>query len=587
MTAIRSSVLAALALAATVTSATCQTAADVKQAVEAARRSNPGLVVKTDPTTGLPTSIRGIRSPQNPAAGLGSSAAPSEAEVRQVVEAFFKSSELSAAFPQKNVNAKIESVKVRNDPDVRGQSIVHVEQRVNGIPVFGSSGKVTVNPSLAVTQLTASFSTVEVESTTPTVSLPDAIAAARAKLKEDLSKKKRDVLLDQIFAKIDDIDATAQIIVYDPALIRARGAAVGPAKLAYLVSIDSFRIFVDAATKEVLFTYRDQPTAMLRRVYDLANTKVFPGTKVLDEETNERKNPLPADAVRAFHNIGLVRDYYYLVLGRNGFDDNDAEGPAGGAPLESYVRYGGLENAYWCPDATFGCPKANVMVYGPNYADALDIVGHELTHGVISFEANLIYADEPGAVNEALADIFGTLIEFYGSEPTANWVIGEKLPGLSIGKPMRSLANPTLASEGGKSLFNPQQDYTVGSNYAQPDHFALYLKRSDALCESTSDVYNGCVHFNSGILNKFAYLISEGGTQKGVTVTGIGKSKLARIAYRSLTTQLNSSSGLAATAEAFLQSCVDLATSSIAEVKEADCNQVDAARSAVGLAAGS
>lgn len=586
MTAIRSSVLAVLGLVLASSSALCQNAdsSKVNEAVEAARRSSPGLVVKVDPTTGLPTSIRGIR-PQNPSVGLGSSTQPTETEVRQVVEAFFQSGELSAAFPTKN-NAKIESVKVRNDPDVKGQSIVHVEQRVNGIPVFGSSGKVTVNPSLAVTALTASFSTVEVETTTPTVSLPDAIAAARAKLKEDLSKRKRDLILDQIFAKIDDVEGTAQIVVYDPALIRARGAAPGSAKLAYLVSIDSFRVFVDATTKDILFTYRDQPTAMVRRVYDLANTKVFPGTKLLDEETNERKNPLPDDAILAFQNIGLVRDYYYLVLGRNGFDDNDAEGPAGGAPLESYIRYSNLENAYWCPDATAGCPKANVMVYGPHYASALDIVGHELTHGVISYEANLIYADESGAVNEALADIFGTLIEFYGAPKDANWVIGERLPGRTVEKPMRSMSDPTL-TVGGATMFNPAKDYSAASNNGQPDHFAQYVKRTDALCESTTDYWSGCVHFNSGILNKFAYLISEGGTQKGVTVTGIGKAKVARIAYRSLTTQLNASSGLAATAEAFLQSCVDLASSGIADVKSIDCDQVDAARNAVGLAAGS
>ena len=58
------------------------------------------------------------------------------------------------------------------------------------------------------------------------------------------------------------------------------------------------------------------------------------------------------------------------------------------------------------------CPKANVMVYGPGFAGALDVVGHEVTHGIIAHEADLVYADESGAVNEALADIFGTLIEF-------------------------------------------------------------------------------------------------------------------------------------------------------------------------------
>ena len=67
------------------------------------------------------------------------------------------------------------------------------------------------------------------------------------------------------------------------------------------------------------------------------------------------------------------------------------------------------------------------MVYGEGYPAALDIVGHEMTHGMITVEANLTYANEAGAVNEALADVFGTLIEFETNPGTANWVVGDKL----------------------------------------------------------------------------------------------------------------------------------------------------------------
>ena len=101
------------------------------------------------------------------------------------------------------------------------------------------------------------------------------------------------------------------------------------------------------------------------------------------------------------------------IFGRNSYDDNDQDGPKGGAPLESYVRYGTVRNAYWCPSKSYYCPKQNVMVFGPGYAGAIDIVAHEMVHGIIQHEANLIYSDEPGAVNESIADIFGALIEFY------------------------------------------------------------------------------------------------------------------------------------------------------------------------------
>ena len=94
------------------------------------------------------------------------------------------------------------------------------------------------------------------------------------------------------------------------------------------------------------------------------------------------------EALMAFRNAGLVRDYFFLTFGRDGIDDNDGEGPAGGAVLESYVRYGRTQNAYWCTTKSYDCPKANAMVYGPGYAAAIDIVAHEMTHGVIAFEKN-------------------------------------------------------------------------------------------------------------------------------------------------------------------------------------------------------
>ncbi len=109
---------------------------------------------------------------------------------------------------------------------------------------------------------------------------------------------------------------------------------------------------------------------------------------------------MPSDAEQAFRFTGAVRDFFYLVLGRNSFDDNDGDGPKGGGPLESYVRYGNTRNAFWCPSKSYDCPKANVMVFGPGYAGAVDIVAHEMAHGVISHEADLVYSDEPLLIGE-------------------------------------------------------------------------------------------------------------------------------------------------------------------------------------------
>ena len=576
----------AIVLIATLTGVPSASAQDVRaevtRAVDEIRKSNQNVAVQLDRDTGLPTSIKGLTPRPDPSIALTAtrslSGEPSEEDVRRAVEAFMATNQIRSAFPQGNAQERKVVTQVRRDPDIKGQSVAHVTQHLNGIAVFGSSAKYVVNPALAVTDITASYSTVAISSTTPSITADEAAEVARTHVRDLLSKRARDPGLDRLFASLDSIQPKSELSIFDPALLRTRGANPGPLRLTWLVSIDSLRVFVDAENRNVLFFYRDHPTIMVRRVYDLSSNSVFPGQKVLDEETNERVEAVPADAMRAFQNTGFVRDFFYTVLGRSGLE---AVGAKANMALESYVRYSSEQNARWCKDQSVNCPKANVMIYGPGFAGALDVVGHEVTHGIIAHEADLVYADESGAVNEALADIFGTLIEFQARDGAGNWAIGESLPGYSEASPMRSMAEPHLKGQGSASLFNKTMPFSV-ANRGQPDHYSEYVARSDALCDSTWDYLNGCVHFNSGVLNKLAYLLSEGGEHKGVTVSGLGRQKLARIAYRALTTKLNATSGLVHAADSFLAACTDL-VGAVAGITAQDCVQVENARRAVGL----
>jgi Zn-dependent metalloprotease len=555
---------------------------EVTRAVDELRKSNQSIAVEVDRSTGLPTAIKGLTPRPDPSIALTATRSlggePSEDDVRRAVEAFMATSQIRSAFPQGNAQERKVVTQVRRDPDIKGQSVAHVTQRLNGIPVFGSAAKYVVNPALAVTDITASYSTVAIGSTTPSITADEAATVARAHVRDLLSKRARDPGLDRLFANLDSIQPKSELTIFDPALLRTRGANPGPLRLTWLVSVDSMRVFVDAENRNVVFFYRDHPSVMVRRVYDLSSNNVFPGQKVLDEETNERVDLVPADAMRAFQNTGFVRDFFYIVLGRSGLE---AAGAKANMPLESYVRYSSEQNARWCKDQSVNCPKANVMVYGPGFAGALDVVGHEVTHGIIAHEADLVYADESGAVNEALADIFGTLIEFQARDGAGNWAIGESLPGYSEASPMRSMAEPHLKAQANASLFNKTQPFSV-TNRGQPDHYSEYVARTDALCDTTWDYLNGCVHFNSGVLNKLAYLISEGGEHKGQTVAGIGRQKLARIAYRALTTKLNATSSLVHAADSFVSACTDL-VGAVAGITAQDCVEVENARRAVGL----
>ncbi len=113
------------------------------------------------------------------------------------------------------------------------------------------------------------------------------------------------------------------------------------------------------------------------------------------------------------------------------------------------------------------------------------------------------------------------------------------------------------------------------------------MKRDDPICETTRDYLTGCVHFNSGIFNKFAFLIAQGGRHRGQVVIGIGREKLGRLTYRALVAHLNPSTTMVEAANAFSDACRELAGGSVAGFTPADCIRIEGARQAVGLSAAS
>jgi subtilisin-like proprotein convertase family protein len=162
-----------------------------------------------------------------------------------------------------------------------------------------------------------------------------------------------------------------------------------------------------------------------------------------------------------------------------------------------------------------------------------------MTHGVTEFSANLVYSYESGAMNEGFSDIFGTVVEFYASPGTANWTIGE-----DIGSAFRSMSNPNV--------------------YGQPD---TYLGTS--WYTGTGD--NGGVHYNSGVLNYWFYLLTMGGSgtndnNNAFNVSGIGMTKAAAIAYRTLNTYLTPNSQYANARTLSILAATDLYGACSAEV---------------------
>lgn len=253
-------------------------------------------------------------------------------------------------------------------------------------------------------------------------------------------------------------------------------------------------------------------------------------------------------------------DYFKNVHGRNGIA-NDGIGSLSKIHVgRNYV------NAYWsdsCKCMSYG--DGDGTTYYPLVA--IDVIGHEIGHGVMNATAKLVYSGESGGLNEASSDIFGMLIKFYANNPSApgNYLNGEKLLISNTG-----VTNPTKAF---RYMFKPSLDGASKDCY-------------------TSTIGSIDVHLSSGVANHFAYLLAEGAVvpsgfnltpaqlvcNGNTSLSGIGRDALGKIWYRALTVYMTSSTNYAGARAATLSAASDLygATST-------QRNAVASAWSAVGV----
>ncbi len=218
-----------------------------------------------------------------------------------------------------------------------------------------------------------------------------------------------------------------------------------------------------------------------RTIYDARNGSALPGTLVRSEGDPKSKDPAVNEA---YDGAGATYDLYSKVYGRNSIDDK-------GMRINSTVHYGrSYDNAFW---------NGQQMVYGDGdgklfnrFTISIDVIGHELTHGVTQYEAGLEYQDQAGALNESMSDVFGSLVKQYKKRQTAksaDWLIGKGLlaPGVK-GVALRSMKAPGTAYD----------DPVLGKD-PQPGDMKDYVKTHDD---------NGGVHINSGIPNRAFYEVA-------------------------------------------------------------------------------
>jgi len=235
----------------------------------------------------------------------------------------------------------------------------------------------------------------------------------------------------------------------------------------------------------------------------------------------------------AHYGLQTTWDFYQNTFGRNGID-------GAGKKTVSRVHYGrNYGNAFWS-DSCF------CMTYGDGGSGiyplvSLDVAGHEMSHGVMSTEANLTYSGESGGLNESNSDIFGTMVEYYAnnSADPGDYLIGEEI--FTSNYDANGQLKPAAQLTAIRFMDDPAKDGI------SPACWSSNLGSLD-------------VHYSSGPNNYMFYLLAEGGTSKcnATAVAGIGRAKAAAIWYGAITNHMTSNTNYTGARVAALQSAAEL-----------------------------
>jgi len=248
-----------------------------------------------------------------------------------------------------------------------------------------------------------------------------------------------------------------------------------------------------------------------RSIYTAGNQSRLPGQLVRSEGGNVSTD---TEVNQAYDGLGSTYDLYSQIYDRDSLDGL-------GLPLDASVHYkNDYDNAFW---------NGTEMVFGDGDGDlfnpftvCVDVIGHELTHGVTQYESNMVYLAQSGALNESLSDVFGSLVKQYPSQTAAaaDWLIGKGLFTSKV-KPSGTAALRSMKDPG-----SAYDDPILGKD-PQPGHMVDYVR---------GPADNFGVHTNSGIPNHAFYLAAT-------KIGGFAWEKAGLIWYEAMTSPLLSTLG--------------------------------------------
>jgi Zn-dependent metalloprotease len=426
---------------------------------------------------------------------------------------------------------------LRESTNATGGPMVRYQQLVQGVPVIGGELIVNMDTSHRLVSLNG-----ETSRAARALNLAPTVSAATARETALAAMAKWYRLRDFEFSV-----SAPELSVYDPRLI---GPGTAPAQLVWRMEVKPLAllpirelILVDAQRGQIVLHFNQVPDAKNRMTHDAGGTASQPGVLICDETTGDAcssgANP---EADFAHRYAGHTYDFYRLNHGRDSLDN-------AGLTLTSTVNW---TDGASCPNAFW---DGNQMVYCTGLAQADDVVAHELTHGVTQYSSNLFYYYQSGAINESLSDIWGEFVDLtngVGDDSAGvRWQMGEEAAGLGA---IRNMANPGAFGD---------PDRIQSANY--------FTGAGD----------NGGVHANSGVGNKAAYLMADGDTFNGRTITALGIAKTAKLFYEVQTQLLTSGADYLDLYNALLQACQNLIGT--AGITSGDCTEVQDAIDAVEM----
>ncbi len=442
-----------------------------------------------------------------------------------------------------------------------------VQQLVGGVPVFGGEAIVHLNPNGKLSSITDDMlADIQVD-TTPDYTADEAMDLAADVYFDGWDKLTEDPTADLYVLRHEGMDH----LVWRVQLKQLDGSHDTTMPV----------MFVDAHTGDLVWAYENLQTATCSgatnaygtvsvdcysdgSAYYLEDTTDLLGTYTYNNTTSSLyyasststswgTTEVAKNALEAHYVTQKTYDYFKTNHGRTGIDG--AGGPAaitshGYSFMSSATSYStNYVNAYW---------DGEMMVYGDgdgvysNSLTVLDVGGHEMTHGVTQYEANLTYSGEPGHLNESMSDVFGAMVErSVLGESADTWLIGE------------DTWTPGTSGDALRYMNDPADD---GYSY---DYYSSSLSSVD-------------VHYGSGVPNLVFYLLSEGGThprgKSTTSVTGIGADDAADIWYLALSSYMTSSTNFSGARTATLSAASALYGSSSTQY-----TQVGNAWAAVGV----